>query len=255
MIFAEIDKHSTALPFVLKTLCDHSRQNPISRPNGNSFHQFLWVTQGEGFFEIAGQRLLLSEGNGIFTRAMVPHAYGGDEFYTAWCTFLLPEQTLDYIGVGEYLPFRVPTNLPLETKQLLHFANGNSTPWSRSAAGYSYVTELFTAILSSKESKAVRVRRLLEQRYAEPLTLLEIAEYLNTDRFLLCHLYKQEYGITMMDDLNRIRIQKAKKFLKSSSEPIETVGKLCGFDSPSYFGKRFRETVGCTPTDYRKKHL
>ena len=114
---------------------------------------------------------------------------------------------------------------------------------------------MFTAILSSKESKAVRVRRLLEQRYAEPLTLLEIAEYLNTDRFLLCHLYKQEYGITMMDDLNRIRIQKAKKFLKSSSEPIETVGKLCGFDSPSYFGKRFRETVGCTPTDYRKKHL
>ena len=30
------------------------------------------------------------------------------------------------------------------------------------------------------------------------------------------------------------------------------IGKMCGFESPSYFGKNFREIVGLTPEQYRR---
>ena len=66
--------------------------------------------------------------------------------------------------------------------------------------------------------------------------------------------YKKEHGITVMDDLNRIRIAKAKRFLRYGSASVAEVGKQCGFDSPSYFGKCFKEATGYTPTEYRS-HL
>ena len=114
------------------------------------------------------------------------------------------------------------------------------------------MTELFSTILSSADTLSVRVLRLLEQRYSEPLTLYDIADEFGVDRFSLCRTYKAERGVTVMEDLNRIRIAKAKRFLKYGTDPIEKVGQLCGYESASYFGKRFRESVGQTPAEYRK---
>ena len=53
--------------------------------------------------------------------------------------------------------------------------------------------------------------------------------------------------------LEQIRIAKAKQFLRYSGDPIEQVGRLCGFQSPSYFTKRFHEVAGCTPKAYRER--
>lgn len=252
-MFAEIHKNrDIALPFVLTTLGESLKQVPVHRPEGMGYHQFIWVKEGSGLFEIAGERFTLEVGEGVFMRANVPHSYYGKPFHTAWCTFTLPSQTLDYMGIGDYLRFTVPHYLDQETAHLLAHANGKSTLLSRSAAGYTYVTELFSTILSSADTLSVRVLRLLEQRYSEPLTLYDIADEFDIDRFTLCRTYKNERGVTVMDDLNRIRIAKAKRFLKYGTDPIEKVGKMCGFESASYFGKRFRESVGQTPAEYRK---
>ena len=55
-----------------------------------------------------------------------------------------------------------------------------------------------------------------------------------------------------MQALKRIRIQKAKMFLLYSQAPIEEIGKMCGYDSGSYFTKIFRELEGCSPSEYRR---
>lgn len=252
-MFAEIHKNrEIELPFVLTTLGESVKQIPVHRPEGFNHHQFLWVKEGSGSFEIAGERFTLGVGEGVFMRANVPHSYEGKPFHTAWCTFTLSPKTLDYLGVGEYLRFNVPPYLDRETAHLMAHANGKSTLLSRSAAGYAYVTELFSTILSSADTLSTRVLQMLEQRYSEPLTLYDIADEFSVDRFTLCRTYKSERGVTVMDDLNRIRIAKAKRFLKYGTDPIEQVGRMCGFDSPSYFGKRFREAVGQTPAEYRK---
>ena len=255
MVFTEIKKDiRSSLPFSLQALCDGHKQGAIFRPEGFQFHQILWVVRGSGIFRVGGKKFLLSEGEGVFTRSGVPHSYEGYPFETAWCTFLMPTAALDYMGIGDYLYFRTPPFLNSETAQLLNFANGDSTPLTRSAAGYTYVVEFFSALLSEKETLGTRIRHLLEQSYAKPLTLWDLSEEFQVDRFTLCHVYKKEKGRGIMEDLARIRIKKAKQLLKYSSDPIQEIAALCGFDSPSYFGKRFRELVGCTPTEYRMRH-
>ena len=137
----------------------------------------------------------------------------------------------------------------------MRFAEGESTPITRSAAGYSYVMELLSSIITSGESSlSTRVLEFLERRYQEPISLLDISEEMHTDRFSLCRIYKRERGVTVMDDLCRIRIAKAKRFLRYSTEPVERVCRLCGFESHSYFTKRFHAVTGLTPTEYRQKN-
>ena len=163
------------------------------------------------------------------------------------------DETLDYLGVSDWMRFTGPSNLDCEFEELCRFASGSSTVLSRSAAGYQFVTDLFEAILAPKDSVATRVLRFLEHRYGDPLTLDEIAAEVGMDRFAFCRYYTQVRGVSVMEDLFRIRIAKSKRLLKYSTDTVELVGKMCGSDSPSYFGKRFREAVGCTPAEYRRR--
>ena len=258
MVFTEINKKElSGLPFILNSACDGFRQGIVDRPQGFVYHQFIWVIKGSGLFKIGGENFLISEGEGIFSRKDISQHYGsnGDKLHTAWLTFSLSDATLDSIGVGDYIKFNVPAFMDRETRQLIDFANGDSTPLTRSAAGYSYIIELFSAILSEKQTVSMRTLRLLEQHYSEPLTLQDVSDCLSMDKFTLCRMYKQEKGCTVMEELNKIRIKKAKQFLKYNVASINEIGRMCGFESPSYFCKRFRESVGCTPTEYRNRHL
>ena len=49
------------------------------------------------------------------------------------------------------------------------------------------------------------------------------------------------------------RIVNAKKLLKGTDKTIGEIQSLCGFDSPSYFSKVFRDVEGISPSEFRKK--
>lgn len=255
MVFFESPSNELAsLPFGLYSLCDNWRQMPTNRPKGLKYHQILWVNKGSGIYRINGDSFVITENDGIFMRANMPHSYEGDNLFTAWCTFFTSEDLFDSLGIGNYTRFSVTPGIRRGIEELVRFAAGKSTLLSRSAAGYSYVTELLELLVSDRESLSDKARALLERRYYEPLSLNGIADELDVDKFALCRKYKQERGITLMEELNGIRIQKAKQLLKFGSDSVEAVGKACGFDSPSYFCLRFRRIVGCTPMEYRQSH-
>ena len=61
-------------------------------------------------------------------------------------------------------------------------------------------------------------------------------------------------GITVMNKLRSIRIQQAKAFLSEGHSALY-VCQVCGFESPSYFGKIFKSVTGMTPGEYRQRNL
>ncbi len=244
------------LPLELNTVSTGTKQNPVQRPDGAPWHQFIWVKSGSGVFRMRDESFLLTSGKGIFMRADVPCSYYGEDLHTAWCAFFTTEHLVKYVlGEREYLLFDVPDFLDEATKELQILARGNTTTLALSAASYSYVTELFSAITVSKKETQDAVKDFLYQNYQKPLTLDEIASAVGLDRFSLCRLYKERCGTSVMRELNEIRISKAKRMLRYTSEPIETVGRLTGFESHSYFAKRFGEACGCSPREYRNKFM
>ena len=162
---------------------------------------------------------------------------------------------MDFLGIGNCLRFDLPAYLPAEVEELERLAVGESTVVSRSAAGYSLVMNLFSYLLSERRSPAEAARMYLERRCGEPLTLDDVAAAAGMDRYALCRCYRREWGASVMEDLLRIRIAKAKRLLRYPGLSLGEVGRQCGFESHSYFTLRFREQVGCTPTEYRRRHL
>lgn len=251
-MFAEINKEAFSyLPFVLNTVGQSPDQRPINHPAGINYHEFIWVKHGCGSFTVDGNSFTLTDGQGVFIRRGVPHSYEGDNFHTSWLTFSMDESALDFLSVPRFLRFNVPDFLDAENSALEEFSNGDSTVLSRSSAGYSCVTELFSAVLPSADSPDILIRHYLESHYSSPVTLDEIALHVGMTRYSVCRYYMKKRGISVMDELSRIRIAKAKRFLRYTSDPVEKIGRMCGFESASYFAKRFRLACGKSPAAYR----
>jgi two-component system response regulator YesN len=51
-----------------------------------------------------------------------------------------------------------------------------------------------------------------------------------------------------------VRIGKAQEYLLNSDLPIGSVALDVGYNNFSYFSKNFRDIVGCTPNEYRRKN-
>lgn len=257
-MFVEIDndylKIPPPIPFVVCRVGEAFKQPPICRPEGTWYHQVLLVIEGEGFVQIGEQTYVISQGQGVFWRADVAQIYkpAGPCFRTMWVTFLGAESILDHYQVGEWFQFEATELLYTDTCRLLAFCEGSSTIFTRSAAGYTWLIDWLQGCFEHTAPVEIQVKRYLEVHFAEPLGLDKIAASVHMSRFALCHYYKEACGITVMEELKRIRLAKARQLLKFDTAPIEEIGRLCGFENPSYFGKLFRAETGRSPREYRQ---
>ena len=93
----------------------------------------------------------------------------------------------------------------------------------------------------------------LEENYARPISLDELAKAVNLTKDYMCALFKKITGETIIQCLTSIRIGHARQLLiQYPDKNVIEIAHMCGFDSPSYFGKIFKQLIGMTPERYRK---
>ena len=85
------------------------------------------------------------------------------------------------------------------------------------------------------------------------LNLAKIANDLGFESSYLRRVYKVTTGITIMQKLEDIRISQAKYLLNSGKYQSQEIAEMVGFSNAFYFSKRFKQTCGMTPTEYRHK--
>ena len=98
-----------------------------------------------------------------------------------------------------------------------------------------------------------RVRLQLDKKYAETQTLDELARISGMSRSHLCRSFKQYTGKSPFDYLLDRRVQAAMLKLRSGSGKILPMSQDCGFGDVTFFNKTFKERVGETPTQYRRR--
>ncbi len=64
-------------------------------------------------------------------------------------------------------------------------------------------------------------------------------------------IFQQYLHYSPMEYLNQQRLLAAAAYLADTADPITDIALACGFSSPSYFSKQFKEMLGCTPSAYR----
>lgn len=107
-----------------------------------------------------------------------------------------------------------------------------------------------------KEINAIAANtvRFINNNYKEDLTLENAASEVYLSPSYLSTVFKQSLGIGFVDYLNKVRINKAKQLLCSTSLKTYQVAESVGYKDSKYFSQVFRKLTGTTPSQYRAEN-
>ncbi|WFR61337.1 AraC family transcriptional regulator [Paenibacillus amylolyticus] len=117
------------------------------------------------------------------------------------------------------------------------------------------LTPLGWPCTSSKKFEFLEsVCEYLEEHYAEPIKLEQVAEHIKFSKFHVCKLFKEIKGVTLMEYLNHFRIIKSEWALLFRQDTILEIAIGHGFNNVNSYNRLFKKYNDCTPSEFRKKH-
>jgi two-component system response regulator YesN len=114
-------------------------------------------------------------------------------------------------------------------------------------------TANLVAHVYEKRSKSLirNAIRYIDENYGQPLSYKDVAKEVFISPSYFLSLFKQETGLTFVDHLTAVRIDKAKELLASSEKSIAEVAYEVGFNNPNYFSSIFKKLTGSTAKEFR----
>jgi AraC-like DNA-binding protein len=91
----------------------------------------------------------------------------------------------------------------------------------------------------------------IEENYSKDIYLDEMADRFGTSGSYISRYFKQTVGVNFHRYLSNIRIQEAKKLLRSTDRTISDISEAVGFNNRNIFLRMFKKLEGINPSDYR----
>ena len=107
--------------------------------------------------------------------------------------------------------------------------------------------------MSETEETLNRVNRYIQEHFAEPVSLTQIAGHFSYNSSYLSRLYKQNMHEGISEHIVRTRIEAACRLLKDTTLSVNLIADRCGFQTPKYFITVFRRMTGMTPKAWREQ--
>jgi two-component system response regulator YesN len=85
------------------------------------------------------------------------------------------------------------------------------------------------------------------------LSLDKVAEAVHISPFYLSHLFRDELGTTFISYLTEIRLEEAKRLLKTTSLTMAQISEKVGYSDASYFSRVFKKHLRVTPARFRRE--
>lgn len=85
------------------------------------------------------------------------------------------------------------------------------------------------------------------------LSLQEVADATGISRTYFSKIFKEMTGEKYWDYLSRYRIQRAKELLRGTNQGQAEISEQVGYGSQFHFSRKFKEIVGLSPNQFRKK--
>lgn len=99
-----------------------------------------------------------------------------------------------------------------------------------------------------------RIRDFIRTNYANSsLSLNQAAEHIGISPSYLSRLFRQEIGASFVDYVNNVRVEEAKKLLRTTDKIIRDIAFDTGFNSEQNFYRIFKKRTNLSPGEYRNR--
>lgn len=95
------------------------------------------------------------------------------------------------------------------------------------------------------------VKEYLSKHYMEPVSLNEVAAYVELNPSYFSNLFKSEVGMNFSEYLMKLRMERAMQLLRDPKVRIYEIGSMVGYEDAVSFGRAFKKFVGMSPKEYR----
>lgn len=112
---------------------------------------------------------------------------------------------------------------------------------------------LSTDTLAVEDPKLVQVVEYIHQNAFEPITMGHILHAVPMARRSLERRFMQVFGRSPLEEIRRLRIDKARRLLAETDLPMQNIAEACGYATYNYLTHVFKQVTHMTPRDYRKK--
>jgi len=91
----------------------------------------------------------------------------------------------------------------------------------------------------------------VREHCTDPLTLAGMAARYGMNASYFSRLFHAQAGISLVDCINRERLQRSCQLLKRSDAGVADIALAVGYNNLSYFNRIFRRAMGVSPREYR----
>lgn len=253
----------------------YSTPNIVPVMHLHSQVEFTIVEKGETSVTINGKEHIVKEGNGILISPHIIHSTRSLTDDNRISSFIFGTDFIsDFKGFFEsanvpYVRFdreKSPEFATVQAKYLIEFAHNYSF-------GKTVVKGMLTILLSgimpaytgveferigARSSNFEICRQMLlyiDNNISQDLSLERISKALNIVPSYVSTVFSRNFNTSLNSYINKKRISVAKQMLQNSSESITEIAFESGFSSIRSFNRRFKESEGLTPSEFRDSFM
>lgn len=236
------------------------------RPGGRLDYQIIYLYKGAGHFFLKGEWKSISAGNILLFRPGQPQLYSyyaSEEPEVYWihftgasCEDILEKYGIDNFYIGQNQNVKVLFReiiAELQLKKMMYDDVVISSFYkmlaliNRSSRQEILAPEGYCAI--------DRLIMQLNMSYREAWSVASMADYCKLSESYFSHTFKNCTGVSPIQFLNEVRIERAKELLFADAISISAVSRLTGFEDPLYFSRVFKKFTGVSPKQFLEDGL
>ena len=105
------------------------------------------------------------------------------------------------------------------------------------------------------DRRVTRAVEFIEDNIASKISSRHVVRETGCGRRQAEQLFKRHVGLSILQAIQKCRIEKAMSLLRNDKTPIEEIPAFCGYDSTAFFKTIFHRETGMTMREWRKTNL
>ena len=239
-----------------------------NREKGRLDYQIIYVIKGKGYFKIGQSLTEVLEGSIVIYRPHEEQNYqyyfqDNPEVYWVHFTGIGVDECLENAGLsGEKIINVGLTNNcielfkrimnELQVKRPLHEQFSNVLLLELLLQLGRRNLNISSGINKHQDKKFQKIIELMHSSYNLQWSVKDFAKECNLSIYRFIHNFKNHTGMSPMEYLTNVRIDKAKELLLDSSLNISEISNVLGYENPLYFSRVFKNKTGMPPSNFRR---